>query len=117
MHWRRFAVADIPEDEKDFDLWLEQRWVEKDELLEYYEKNGSFPIDDEVTTEYVPVPNGAGISKPVTLTNYVETTVRPGSFSEVVQIYVPVLAGALVLHLIWRLWNWLLIALSIRAKS
>jgi lysocardiolipin and lysophospholipid acyltransferase len=117
MHWRRFAVADIPEDEAKFDKWLEQRWVEKDVLLEYYEKNGCFPFDEEVITEYEPVPNGAGITKPVTATNFLETSVRPGSFLEVIQIYIPTLAGALVLHLIWRLWNWLLIALSIRAKS
>ena len=117
MHWRRFAVADIPEDEQKFDLWLEQRWVEKDELLAYYEKHGTFPVDEEVTTEYVEVPNGAGITKPTTVTNYVETSVRPGNFLEVVQIYLPTLAGGLVLHLIWRLWNWLLIALSLRARS
>lgn len=117
MHWRRFAAADIPEDETKFDKWLEDRWLEKDELLEYYEKHGAFPFDEEVITEYEPVPNGAGVSKPVTSTTYVETSVQPGNFLEVIQIYLPTLTGALVLHLIWRWWNWLLITLSIRAKS
>lgn len=115
MHWRRFAVADIPEDEAKFDKWLEDRWVEKDELLAYYEKYSAFPFDEEVITEYVPVPNGAGVSKPISSTNHVETSVQPGSFLEVVQIYLPTLTGALILHLILRFWNWLLVALSIRA--
>lgn len=114
MHWRRFAVADIPEDEAKFDQWLEDRWAEKDGLLAYYEKHGAFPYDEEVITEYEPVPNGAGISKPVTSTNRVETSVQPGSYMEVVQIYIPTLTGALLLHLIWRFWNWLMVALSVR---
>lgn len=114
MHWRRFAVADIPEDETKFDKWLEDRWAEKDELLAYYEKHGAFPYDDEVITEYEPVPNGAGISKTVTSTNFVQTTVQPGSYLEVVQIYMPTLTGALILHLGWRFWNWLMVTLTIR---
>lgn len=116
LHWRRFAVADIPTDEKEFQLWLEQRWREKDQLLEYFEQNGRFPADEEATVEHVPVPNGAGINTLVKSTSFVETTVRPGSYLEVIQIYGPVLALGLILHLIWRLWNWLLVALSFRVK-
>ncbi|KAA8905536.1 acyltransferase-domain-containing protein [Sphaerosporella brunnea] len=48
MHWRRFAVKDIPiEDPAEFELWLRERWYEKDNLLEYYMENGRFPEDDE----------------------------------------------------------------------
>jgi len=104
-------------EEKEFDRWLEARWREKDELLEYYEKNGNFPADEETTVEHVPIPNGAGVTKPVKATSYVETSVRPGSYLEVIQLYLPMLAAGLVLHLVWRLWNWLLVALSFRARS
>jgi lysocardiolipin and lysophospholipid acyltransferase len=48
MHWRRFAVGDIPiADPAEFELWLRERWLEKDDLMEYYMENGRFPEDDE----------------------------------------------------------------------
>jgi hypothetical protein len=48
MHWRRFAVKNIPiADPAEFELWLRERWFEKDNLLEYYMENGRFPEDDE----------------------------------------------------------------------
>lgn len=34
IHVRRFAIADIPEGEEDVTLWLEERWQEKDDVLE-----------------------------------------------------------------------------------
>ena len=47
MYWRRFAVKEIPiSDAAAFELWLRDRWTEKDELLEYYAENGRFPEDD-----------------------------------------------------------------------
>jgi len=47
MHWRRFAVKDIPLTDFEFELWLRERWIEKDDLLEYYMENGNFPEDDD----------------------------------------------------------------------
>lgn len=48
MHWRRFAVKDIPiADPAEFEIWLRERWTEKDRLLEYYMESGCFPEDDE----------------------------------------------------------------------
>ena len=62
FYWRRFAVADIPLDSaEEFDLWLRERWVEKDALLEQYICTGRFPtnasgakghIESEVRTKY-----------------------------------------------------------------
>ncbi len=44
MHWRRFAVSSIPLSSlEEFDVWLQERWVEKDKLLEQHAKTGSFP--------------------------------------------------------------------------
>ncbi|KAL2823991.1 hypothetical protein BDW59DRAFT_173120 [Aspergillus cavernicola] len=46
MYWRRFAVADIPlDDQKEFDVWINARWTEKDELLEQYFETGRFPSE------------------------------------------------------------------------
>lgn len=46
MHWRKFHVKDIPlgEDQKDeFEKWIEDRWFEKDALLDHFYKHGEFP--------------------------------------------------------------------------
>lgn len=50
MHWRRFAISSIPiSDPVEFELWIRQRWAEKDDLLEYYMQNGRFPEDNDTT--------------------------------------------------------------------
>ncbi|SMR56018.1 unnamed protein product [Zymoseptoria tritici ST99CH_3D1] len=47
MYWRRYKIADVPyEDSEAFSRWLLNRWREKDYLLEYYYKFGSFPAED-----------------------------------------------------------------------
>lgn len=52
MHWRRFPVSSIPiTDPESFDLWLRDRWTEKDNLLEYFVQNGRFPEDGDDSTD------------------------------------------------------------------
>lgn len=52
MHFRRFPIASIPISDPDkFENWIRQRWLEKDDLLEYYVQNGRFPEDDDQTNE------------------------------------------------------------------
>ncbi|KAK3510635.1 hypothetical protein QTP70_011900 [Hemibagrus guttatus] len=43
MRVRRFAVDEIPDDEKECAAWLHKLYQEKDELQEYYFKEGRFP--------------------------------------------------------------------------
>lgn len=44
MHWRRFAISSIPLSSlEEFDSWLQERWLEKDKLLEIHAKTGRFP--------------------------------------------------------------------------
>ena len=44
FYWRRFRVADIPLDTpEEFDIWLRDRWYEKDAFLEQYISTGRFP--------------------------------------------------------------------------
>ena len=48
MHWRKFHVDDIPfgdHQTEAFDKWIQDRWVEKDALLDHFYKNGKFPED------------------------------------------------------------------------
>jgi lysocardiolipin and lysophospholipid acyltransferase len=40
-------MSSIPiSDAKAFDTWLNERWIEKDALLEYYSQHGHFPMGD-----------------------------------------------------------------------
>ncbi|KAI8337434.1 acyltransferase-domain-containing protein [Chlamydoabsidia padenii] len=44
VHVRRFLVKDIPvQDKAAFDQWMYQRWVEKDDLMAHFYKEGRFP--------------------------------------------------------------------------
>ncbi|KAI0381250.1 acyltransferase-domain-containing protein [Hypomontagnella monticulosa] len=71
FYWRRFAVADIPLDNQEvFDKWLQERWYEKDALLEQYVSTGRFPA------------NGAGIK------GHIETEVRTQYWWEFGKIFV-----------------------------
>jgi 1-acyl-sn-glycerol-3-phosphate acyltransferase len=49
MHWRKFHVKDIPlagNQKDEFEKWLQDRWYEKDALLDYFYKHGGFPKDE-----------------------------------------------------------------------
>ncbi|KAK0619362.1 acyltransferase-like protein, partial [Immersiella caudata] len=76
FYWRRFRVADIPlEDQEKFDVWLRERWYEKDELMEQYITTGRFPPSpsDAVTKGHP---------------GFLETEVRPRHRFEFLQIFV-----------------------------
>jgi len=108
MHWRRFAIKDIPlDDPKEFDKWVLQRWREKDDLLEYYVVNGRFPADEGTS----PAVNGA---KPLKGAGYIETDVRPENPLEFLQIFIPSAALGLVINVILKFLNMVLKVLRIR---
>lgn len=47
MYWRRFKVSEIPmDDAKAFEIWLRDRWTEKDDLIELFVQQGRFPAND-----------------------------------------------------------------------
>ena len=93
MHWRRFAIADIPlGDEHVFAAWLAARWREKDDLLQYYIEHNRFPADaslgvDETGNQV----QGAG---------WIETEVRPVRGWEFLQVFVPLAAVALCVNVL-----------------
>lgn len=92
FHWRRFEVSDIPlQDQDAFQLWVTQRWREKDELIETYVQTGRFPADveDGKSTE----------------DGYIETGVQLRSWSELVQPYVIVLTLLLLGNIVRRFWQ------------
>ncbi|KAL1608665.1 hypothetical protein SLS59_001855 [Nothophoma quercina] len=107
MHWRRFAIKDIPlGDEKIFADWLLARWREKDELLQQYIETGSFPADGGFGEDE----NG----KKVKGAGLIETEVRTAKWYEFVQVFVPTAALGLLLNVVFKLISMVLRVLHLR---
>lgn len=105
MHWRRFRVADIPiDDERGFEVWLRNRWREKDYMLEYFTRNGRFPVDHnwmlKQTHQKVNGDHGRGKSKTESA-KYIETQVKSKSWEEFLLIFAPIGAFVIVLFLFY----------------
>ncbi|KAG0181268.1 hypothetical protein DFQ29_008877 [Apophysomyces sp. BC1021] len=47
IHIRRYPVKSIPKDSNGFSKWLFERWVEKDEKMVYFYKEGRLPGENE----------------------------------------------------------------------
>jgi 1-acyl-sn-glycerol-3-phosphate acyltransferase len=87
MHWRRFAIKDIPYDDHDkMYEWVLQRWREKDELIETFMKTGKFSAD----AEGVEIEGGKQESR------YINTEVKPRSPFEFLAMFGPVVTAALI---------------------
>lgn len=55
IYWRRYRVKDIPyQDEEAFTKWIQDRWYEKDQILDRMIQTGSFG-DDQMKPLRVPV--------------------------------------------------------------
>jgi lysocardiolipin and lysophospholipid acyltransferase len=97
MYWRRFAVKDIPlGDHEAFDLWLRERWIEKDGFIEHYLTTGRFPGS-------VPVTNGSTTSD--TKEEWIETEVKLAHWREIGYPFVALAAIALLCHLLMRVYT------------
>lgn len=94
MYWRRFAISSIPlDDTKKFELWLRQRWVEKDKFIEDYYRHGKFPADEGVSKdEKDQTIRGCG---------YIETEIKPKYWYEFMQVFAPIGLFALVLYMFY----------------
>lgn len=94
MYWRRFAISSIPlEDTKKFDLWLRQRWVEKDKFIEDYYRHGKFPADEGLSKD----DKGESIRG----AGYIETEIKPKYWYEFLQVFAPIGLFALVLYMFY----------------
>ncbi|KAL8802711.1 MAG: hypothetical protein Q9200_006490 [Gallowayella weberi] len=94
MYWRRFDVWTIPvEDDRAFDNWLRARWIEKDQLLDHFQKTGRFPADTGVDE----LPDGRKRRG----TGYIETEIKPNKWYEYLQIFAPVGLLALILYMFY----------------
>lgn len=110
MYWRRFAVSSMPlDDTKAFEAWLDERWREKDKLLEHYMQNGRFPADEALAVDkdyhYSVHEDGSTDGNAVQAAGYIETEVKPTSRFEILQIFVPGAAALLILNVAFKMWS------------
>lgn len=97
MYWRRFAIKDIPLDNaEEFDLWLRERWYEKDALIEQYVTTGRFPGSKQVTNDAT-----TGEEKE----KFIEAYIKLGHWYEVAYIFVVLATVGLIAKLLTRVWN------------
>lgn len=96
MYWRRFAVNDIPLNNlEEFDLWLREKWYEKDAIMDEYMTNGRFPASAEAISEAKTDRDG-----------YIETEVKLAQWGDLGSL-IFVLAGfALVIYVVGKIWSW-----------
>ena len=101
MHWRRFRVSDIPyENTHAFEVWLRNRWREKDYMLEYFSRHTRFPAEDfwknhlDMDTKSESSkggPNGSRTIRTVARPAVqIETEVKSGNWNEFVKIFAPI---------------------------
>ena len=95
MHWRRFHISDIPiQNTKAFEVWLRNRWREKDYMLEYFQKHTRFPAED-FWKDHLDMGDRSStnsqsirsVPKPAV---QVETEVKSGNWNEFVKIFAPI---------------------------
>ncbi|EXJ59443.1 uncharacterized protein A1O5_12068 [Cladophialophora psammophila CBS 110553] len=94
MHWRRFAVKDIPiHNDRAFDLWLRARWREKDVMIEEYYQTGKLPADYGATKyKSGKVLRGCG---------HMEVPIRASHWYEFLQIFAPMGILAMILYIFY----------------
>lgn len=94
MHWRRFHIDTIPtQNTKAFEVWLRNRWREKDYMLEYFTRHNRFPAEefwkDHLDMGERSSQNQSIRSVPRPAVN-IETQVKSGSWNEFVKIFAPI---------------------------
>ncbi|CAO2654280.1 Nn.00g110130.m01.CDS01 [Neocucurbitaria sp. VM-36] len=96
MHWRRFHLDTIPiQNTKAFEVWLRNRWREKDYMLEYFNRNNRFPAEDfwkdhlDMSSQSSHNGNKSLRSVPRPAVQ-IETEVKSGNWNEFVKIFAPI---------------------------
>ncbi|KAH7115323.1 acyltransferase-domain-containing protein [Dendryphion nanum] len=95
MHWRRFHISTIPiGNTKAFEVWLRNRWREKDYMLEYFNRHTRFPADD-FWKDHLEMSDRSSSSHKTLRTMpkpaiQIETEVKSGNWNEFVKIFAPI---------------------------
>ena len=95
MHWRRFHISEIPiQNTKAFEVWLRNRWREKDYMLEYFQKHTRFPAEnfwkDHLEMSDRSSQGSQSIRSVPRPAVQIETEVKSGNWNEFVKIFAPI---------------------------
>ncbi|KAH6643852.1 acyltransferase-domain-containing protein [Boeremia exigua] len=95
MHWRRFHISDIPiQNTKAFEVWLRNRWREKDYMLEYFQKHTRFPAEN-FWKDHLDIGDRSSqgsqsirsVPRPAV---QIETQIKSANWNEFVKIFAPI---------------------------
>ena len=94
MHWRRFHIDTIPmNNTKAFDVWLRNRWREKDYMLEYFSRHNRFPAE-EFWKDHLDMGDRSSQSQTIRTVPRpavnITTQVKSGNWNEFVKIFAPI---------------------------
>lgn len=94
MHWRRFRIDSIPiQNTKAFEVWLRNRWREKDYMLEYFNRHNRFPAE-EFWKDHLDMGDRSSQSQSIRTVPRpavnIETQVKSGNWNEFVKIFAPI---------------------------
>ncbi|KAF9732911.1 hypothetical protein PMIN06_012626 [Paraphaeosphaeria minitans] len=96
MHWRRFHISTIPiHNTKAFEVWLRNRWREKDYMLEYFQRHTRFPAE-EFWKDHLDVGERSSQSDKQTIRTrprpavQIETEVKSANWNDFVKIFAPI---------------------------
>lgn len=96
MHWRRFKISQIPIDDPEaFEVWLRNRWKEKDHYLDYFSRTGEFPSQDPWKAK------SSKEIKEIKPARSIEAEVKSNSWGEFLAIFAPITAFLTVLFLFY----------------
>jgi hypothetical protein len=94
MYWRRIAVSSIPlSSAEEFDVWMKQQWILKDNLIEIYLQTGKFPPSKDLE------------GQPLTEEGYVETGVRAAHWWEFGKIFVVLAIVGMIANIAAKAYN------------
>lgn len=96
MHWRRYHISTIPiHNTKAFEVWLRNRWREKDYMLEYFQRHTRFPAE-EFWKDHLDVGDHSSQSDKQTIRTrprpavQIETEVKSANWNDFVKIFAPI---------------------------
>jgi lysocardiolipin and lysophospholipid acyltransferase len=95
-------MSSIPlDDPEKFELWLREKWTEKDALIEQYVATGRFPESKDIAI------NGADSepSQPKSQSGFLESNVKTAHSWEFLQIFMVLGAFGLVANILAKIWN------------
>jgi 1-acyl-sn-glycerol-3-phosphate acyltransferase len=98
MHFRRFKISNIPIDnDKAFEVWLRNRWREKDYLLEHFSRFNSFPEDNLWMVKQRRAGRNQLIAQPA---KCIHTQIKSNSLEEFLSIFAPLTSVLMVVFLL-----------------